>query len=151
MENKSKSSDWMDKVNNFFDELPSSSEPEQEIKIDGVLIPRSLITRGEVYASELSNELLDVLVKKFASFTLQAVSDQSEMVRRLEQHIEARGMTCRIYTENRGGCGRGAALVTGVGVAAVVAIAAHNIATWDPDYEIAKNFVEKKISVNFKK
>jgi tRNA(Ile2) C34 agmatinyltransferase TiaS len=129
---------------------PSSSEAEQEI-VEGVLIPRSLVTSGEVNASELSNELLNLLLKKSASFTVRAVSEHSEVVRRLEEHIEERGMTCRIYTENRGYVAGGAALLTGVGLAAIVGIAAHNVATWNPDYEIARNIVDNKISVTFKK
>jgi tRNA(Ile2) C34 agmatinyltransferase TiaS len=154
MENQPKTSEWMRKVADFFDETPLSPEAKQEVEevvVEGALIPRSLVKNGEVNASELSNELLDLLLKKTASFTVRAVSEHSELVQRLEKRIEERGMTCRIYTENRGYVAGGAALLTGVGAAAIIGIAAHNVATWNPDYEIAKDFVDNKISVTFKK
>lgn len=159
MEDQKKQPEWKQKIENFFndtpssskhDATPSSSEAEQKI-VDGVLIPRSLIAKGEVNASELSNELLDLLIKKSASFIVRAVSEHSNVVKRVEKSIEEHGMTCRIYTENRGYVAGGAAILTGVGLAAIAGIAAHNIATWNPDYEIARNFIDNKISVTFKK
>jgi hypothetical protein len=150
MEKQPKTSEWMRKAADFFDETPLSREAKQEI-IEEVLIPRSLATNGEVNASELSNELLDLLLNKSASFTVRAISEHSELVQRLEKRIEERGMTCRIYTENRGYVAGGAALLTGVGLAGIVGIAAHNVVTWNPDYEIAKDIINNKISVTFKK
>lgn len=143
----------MDKVEGFFGDSPSASthEPEPEVKIDGVTVPSSLRDQGMLPASDLNDALLNVLLERRASFKLIAVSDHSQMIRRLEEQVEKRGLTCRIYTENRGYIAGGAAVLTGVGLAAVAAIAAHNLATWNPDYEIVRDIVDNKISVIFKK
>ena len=112
--------------------------------------PQSLKDSGEVNASELSKELLDFLLSKSASFTVRAAPDLSAVVQRIENRIEEMGMRCRVYTENRAVVAGGAAL-TPVGLAGVAAIAAHNLATWDPDYEIGKNKLSNCVSVSCKK
>jgi hypothetical protein len=101
-------------------------------------------------ASELSREIVDFLVKSSASFKVRAVSDLSEIVTLAEKSIEELGLTCRVYTENRG-YAAGGAMFTGVGLAGVAAIAAHNVATWDPDYEIAKNKIANTVTIICKK
>lgn len=126
------------------------SEPENN-SVDGVMIPQSLLDTGEVNASELSNELLDLLLKRTASFIVRAVNDQGLMVQRLEQRIEERGLTCRVYTENRAASLGVGALVPGIGWAAAAAMAVHNIATWSPDYEIGKNKIGNRVTVACKK
>lgn len=59
-------------------------------------------------------------------------------------------MKCRVYSENRAAVA-GAAVFTGVGLAGIAAIAAHNLATYDPDYEIGKNKLSNTVSVSCKK
>lgn len=146
----STSKNWQDKIADFMNE-PVAERREEEVTVDGIVIPQSVIGRGELNAEDLSDALLRVLIGRSVSFKVLACGDQSAMVRRLESAIEQKGMTCRIYTANRIVAAGGAALVTGAGVAAVAAIAAHNLATWNPDYEIMKDIVDNKVSVIFKK
>ncbi|MFU2058510.1 hypothetical protein ACLSZY_03050 [Avibacterium volantium] len=72
----------------------------------------------------------------------------------VEAAIEKNGFTCRVYTENRA-AGVGAALFSGVGgvigAATAIGIAVHNLATYNPDFEIGKNLIDKKINVTYKK
>lgn len=146
----STSKSWQDKIADFMNE-PVADQSEKEVRVDGVLIPQSVIGRGELNATDLSDALLRVLIGRTASFVVLACVDQAAMVRRLERAIEEKSMTCRIYTENRIVAAGGAALVTGLGVAAVAAIVTHNVATLNPDYEIKKDIVDNKVSVTFKK
>lgn len=75
-------------------------------------------------------------------------------VETLERLIEAQGMKCRIYTIGRVAA-MGAAAWTGWGTViaagAGLAMAAHNVATWSPDYEIGKMMTGTKIFVTYKK
>ena len=59
-------------------------------------------------------------------------------------------MRCRIYTRNRAATATALAW-TGPGLAALAGIAAHNLATYNPDYEIGRAVVDQKIYVTYKK
>lgn len=68
----------------------------------------------------------------------------------IEKLIESQGLTCRVYTAGRiAALGVGAITIVG-GVAAGLTIAAHNIATYNPDYEIAK-FYPAMLAITYKK
>ena len=78
-----------------------------------------------------------------------------ESVLSLERLIEKRGLRCRIYMKGRASTVAAAAIpvsptVIG-GWLAGIGIAAHNIATWSPDYEIAKNPLTSTLTVTYKK
>ena len=85
---------------------------------------------------------------------LNAEGSMTEMVKRVEKTIVWQNKTCRIYTAGRSAAVAAAAIPTGVtqvtGVAAAIGIGLHNFATYNPDYEIAKHLIDKKLSVNKK-
>lgn len=100
----------------------------------------------------LNNTYLETMVKNRKSFEILGVGGKiSECVVQVEKIIESNGFTCRVYTEGRIAGVASGALVLGLGLATAVGIAAHNIATFNPDYEVGKNLVKNKITVNFKK
>lgn len=105
------------------------------------------------YEEEISDSKIAELVKGHCSFSIK-VSDFSKQVHRLERIIESNGYSCRVYTENRS-VATGASLFSGVasavGLASAIGIAAHNLATFNPDFEIGKNLIDKKINVTYKK
>lgn len=72
----------------------------------------------------------------------------------IEYLIEKNCFTCRVYTENRV-AGIGAAIFSGIGTligaATAVGIAIHNIATYNPDFEIGRDFINSRINVSYKK
>lgn len=106
----------------------------------------------------IKNEEVKAKVKSHESFIIDCGdTDQHTFlatVETIEKIIEDSGLKCRIYTVGRIAT-LGAAAWTGVGsviaAGAGLAIAAHNIATWSPDYEIGKNIITKHIYVNYKK
>jgi len=106
--------------------------------------------------SEISNEKILEKIKKKESFILEKVESIKfhSTIETLERLIESQGLKCRIYTFGRIATA-GASVaggVTGVlGALSGIAIAAHNIATWNPDYEIAKNFFGSSIHITYKK
>jgi hypothetical protein len=79
----------------------------------------------------------------------------SEAVESLEKTIESRGLSCRVYTKGRAASIAAAAIPTPVtvlgGWASAIAIGVHNVATWNPDYEIAKNLAMGTLTVDYKK
>ena len=117
-------------------------------------------------SDELTVEKLDELVKAKKSFWVVAVKDMSYTVHKIEGSIEKQGMSCRVYTENRSALIGGALAASLVpnpiwpatfiaslagAASATVGTVVHNIATYDPDYEIGKNPIKSKITVTFKK
>ncbi|MFM2589488.1 hypothetical protein [Vibrio sp. TBV020] len=102
--------------------------------------------------SELNDEKLRELISKRRSFTLTDVDGISRTVTRLESHIEGQGLSCRIYT-----AGRKAVMASTFspaalfGLASSAAIAAHNLATRNPDYEVAKYPLTNKLEITFMK
>ncbi|BFT62385.1 hypothetical protein [Pseudomonas moorei] len=112
---------------------------------------------GVYKIKDISNEEIRVKVKNKESFILDCEDSGTLFVRThetLEKMIETEGMKVRVYTIGRVAA-MGAAAWTGWGTliaaGAGAAIAAHNIATWSPDYEIGKSPLNKKIYVQYKK
>ncbi|QNL89967.1 Uncharacterized protein PPKH_4553 [Pseudomonas putida] len=85
-----------------------------------------------------------------------------EGIKLVETKIEALGMKCRVRTDVKGSLIQGGALgavFSVVSTPATLAIATltaaagvgHTLATYDPDYEIVKDYVNKKLKVAYKK
>ncbi len=104
-------------------------------------------------ADELDDETLSSLIAEKKSFQIHAVIHLGSVVNKLEGAIEKSGLRCRVYTEYR------SATITGmfipgiqpVGILSTLGIAAHNIATFNPDYEIGKNKLAGTVTVIYKK
>ena len=101
----------------------------------------------------ITPELLKDLIQYKCNFSIQT-KDISMAVALVEGIIEECGYKCRVYTENRSSA-LAAAAIPGLGLlagaAAAIGIAAHNLATYDPDFEIGKNFFDDKVNVTYKK
>lgn len=68
----------------------------------------------------------------------------------LEKEIEYRMLKCRIYTKNRAASLLAGVLNPAYGILAGASILAHNIFTLNPDYEIARDLANNRISVIWK-
>jgi hypothetical protein len=95
------------------------------------------------------------LIGNRESFEIIGLSGQmGDAVQKIETIIESQGLSCRIYTYGRV-ASAGATLfggITGfVGLTSVVGMAVHNLATYNPDYELAKHLVDNKLSVKYQK
>ena len=93
----------------------------------------------EKYTSEdITTEKLSELIAKKASFQIVAVKNISSG-NKVEGAIEKK-IRCRVYTEYRAAFSKfrdpNRAYVAGF--ASVIGIAAHNLATFNPDYEIER-------------
>ncbi|MEI6270022.1 MAG: hypothetical protein WCP01_14180 [Methylococcaceae bacterium] len=105
----------------------------------------------------VTNEKIASLIEQRASFVLEDIDtlNISESVKTVEKLIESKGLSCRVYLKGRSATVAAAAIpisptVIG-GWAAALAIGIHDLATWNPDYEIAKNIVTGTLSINYKK
>jgi len=99
---------------------------------------------------------LSAAIKAKHSFEVHVVSGaQSAAAQWLEREIEKQGMRCRIFTSKRKAILAGALIPTGItqlsALVAGVGMAAHNLATLNPDYEICKNTFDAGITVTYKK
>lgn len=112
---------------------------------------------GVYSINKVSDSQIDELLDQHKSFVLQDVArtNMSEAVESIEKKIEFRGLKCRVYTKGRAASIAAAWIpfpITAIGgLASAIAIGAHNIATWDPDYEIAKNLAMGTLTINYKK
>lgn len=101
-----------------------------------------------------SDEDLIALIQRKESFTLTKVTNFSQTVKKIERLIEANNLSCRVYTAGRSTT-MAASLASGpasiFGLASATVIAMHNIATYSPDYEIAKYPLADKLVINYKK
>lgn len=112
---------------------------------------------GVYSIKSISNEQIRSLIEQKGSFVLENIDrlNMGEAVETLENLIESKGLSCRIYTKGRAATVAAAAIpvsptVVGGWVSAL-AIGAHNLATWNPDYEIAKNLATGTLTVTYKK
>lgn len=102
-------------------------------------------------AAELSVEKINQLISKKASFQVVGLSDISRIVEAVEGCIEKHDMSCRVYTEYRTGALGVEVLMGGIGIFAGIGIGLHNLATFNPDYEIGKNKIKGTVTVTYKK
>lgn len=104
--------------------------------------------------SQLESGEAKQLVANHKSFEIVGLSGRmSSAVALIETVIENQDLKCRVYIYGRVAAA-GASFfggITGVaGIASAVGMAAHNLATFNPDYEIAKHKIDNKLSVNYK-
>ncbi|EOV1093877.1 hypothetical protein ACOLXF_003593 [Vibrio fluvialis] len=111
------------------------------------------MSKGNVL-HHLDENALKEYISRRESFTLTNVKNFSQTVKKIEDLIERQGLKCRVYTAGRSAT-MVAALASGpaaiFGLASAASIAAHKLATLNPDYEIAKYPLANKLEVNYKK
>ena len=102
------------------------------------------VTYDVVRFAELDQTKCDELIRARKSFEVVNVPAfrQKDAVAIVENRIEALGLTCRVYQKGRFGLG--------LHPLGLLGLAAHNLATFDPDYEIRKEF-STGIVVTYKK
>jgi hypothetical protein len=115
------------------------------------------LSKSSFSSSEVTDDILSALIEKDRSFEitgLEADGAMTQMIERLEKAMGKQRKRCRVYTAGRWAAVAAAAIPTGVtqvtGAAAAIGIGLHNFATYNPDYEIAKHLVDKKLSVHKK-
>ncbi|MGM0429783.1 MAG: hypothetical protein ACQEQ2_05740 [Pseudomonadota bacterium] len=104
---------------------------------------------------ELPDEKLMKLLRDHESFVIEKVPRKhfGEVIKTLEKHIESLDMKCRVFAKARKSLMAGSFFgPTAIwGAASAAFMGAHNVATWDPDYEIAKNRITGTLTVTYKK
>ena len=104
---------------------------------------------------DLTEYKFDRLISERKTFEITGLSGRmSNAVEFVERRIEKKGLRCRIYTYGRVAAAGGSLFggITGVlGVASVIGMAAHNLATLNPDYEVAKHMVDNMLTVKYSK
>lgn len=105
--------------------------------------------------TSLDMDKIDTLIKSHQTFTISDVKDMSLVVKMIEDTIKNRLLRCRVYTANRSASLCAWFIPTGItqitALASAIGMAAHNIATYNPDYEIRKHHFDNRIDVIYKK
>ncbi|WAX70953.1 hypothetical protein [Gallibacterium anatis] len=101
----------------------------------------------------LDTATLNKLIQNKINFSIKTENFIDD-VAYIEELIEKNGFTCRVYTENRA-VGIGVGLFGNVGrlmsVYTAIGIGIHNLLTYNPDFEIGKDFINSRINVTYKK
>lgn len=109
----------------------------------------------------LNETEIDALLRVKASFIIVGLRGQfTKSVFKVEKKIESLGLKCRVISDYKGVAAQGGAFGI-LGACASMAIlpalaitaasyTAHKLATYNPDYEIVKDYINKKIAVNYK-
>lgn len=121
----------------------------------------------QVYQFEnLTNEAIGLKLDAHDDFVIEGINrlNMSEAVKTVEKLIEDRGLRCRIYQKGRvaaaiGGTTvatgwipvAGEAVILAAAAATAVGSAAHHLATFNPDYEVAKNLVTGTLTLTYQK
>lgn len=111
---------------------------------------------GVYKITEISNQQIREKICNHESFAIECeeFDRYKKTLEWLEKTIESEGMKVRVYMKGRVAT-MGTAALTGwgtvVAAASGLAMAAHNVATWSPDYEIAKHPLGNTLYVNYKK
>ena len=106
---------------------------------------------------DLTNEKIDELISNKKTFVINNIPSSffDQLLLRIEKSIEDKSMKCRVYTEYRSAIFAVMTIPTGVtqiiGIASAIGVGIHNLVTYNPDYELAKNLTSTKLGVIYKK
>lgn len=110
----------------------------------------------------LNESQIETLLRAKASFEIVGLRGEfTKSVINVEKKIESLGLKCRVKVDIKGALAQGGMLGTIIGAAslpigvtlaaaATVASAGHTLATYDPDYEIIKDYIHKKLKAIYK-
>ncbi|MCQ1991871.1 hypothetical protein MXF29_24695 [Pseudomonas sp. NC26] len=116
-----------------------------------------------IVVTGLNEAQIEGLVKSKASFEIHGLRGNFMAgIKLVETKIESMGMKCRVVSDLKGAAMHGGALgaaATVMSAPATLTLAAftvaagvgHALVTYNPDYEIVKDYVNKKLTVRYKK
>lgn len=107
----------------------------------------------------VSDEKIKNLIVTKQSFVLEEIDrfNMGEAVTSVEKAIKSAGYKCRVYSKGRAasvGVWAAAGVfppAAAIGFISALAIGAHNLVTFSPDYEIAKNLATGTLTVTWQK
>lgn len=116
----------------------------------------------QINYTELTPEQLNALITDKESFVLLGIRGNiTDSIQKVETEIESQGLTCRINTDFKAGlAAAGGFGVLGALVAAPSAVvlggilagqAAHAVFTLNPDYVVTKDYINAKLTIEYKK
>lgn len=111
------------------------------------------VDHDKITSFELTPEKIDPYIRNNKSFQVVGVTDIGKVVSFLEGRMEKLNKSCRVFTEYRKAALAGSFFgpTALLGLAAAVGMAAHNLATINPDFEIGKNKISGTVTVTYKK
>lgn len=103
----------------------------------------------KIFARGIADQAPD-LIKDHETFAISDAVDTTRIANQIEKIIELHDMTCRVYNANRATSIAAALIPTPAtvlfGAISAASIAIHNIATYNPDYEIIKCLIDYRES-----
>lgn len=110
------------------------------------------MTEIQQYTYDEVSHRLEYMIKNKQSFVLRGLTDRmGEAIAKVEETIEKQQLTCRVYSRNRAAIVAATAWVPVLSWANAAALVVHNLVTMDPDYEIGKDLIDKRLHVTYKR
>jgi hypothetical protein len=99
---------------------------------------------------DLKNGKVEKALLSHKDFVIINIPKMGKAVDKIEKLIEDNKMSCRIYTAGRSASVMVGLFDFGAGLIPLAGIAAHRLATINPDYEVAKHPLDGKLDVVYK-
>ncbi|MBL6972988.1 MAG: hypothetical protein ISR67_01225 [Sulfurimonas sp.] len=113
---------------------------------------------GVYSIDKINNNDIKEKISNRESFILKDIENSfwGETLQTVEDIIESKDLKVRVFTKGRKAsmAAMAATPIPSVflsGLASSLAIGVHNLATWNPDYEIAKNQITGTLTITYKK
>lgn len=128
---------------NINDDYTYKKFDEQEILIESISrytknLPEILHINAEDMDEKAKN-----LIKTKKSFIISGAKSTNFIAEKIESMIESCGLRVRVYTKHRAVGAFVPPVALGIGL--------HNLMTLNPDYEVAKDFINDRVEVTYKK
>lgn len=108
--------------------------------------------------SGLDEAAVEGLVRSQATFEVIGLRGNFKAgIKMVETKIESLGMKCRVKSDTKSALAQGGAfgavlgILIAAGVIGTAACVGHALSTYNPDYEILKDYINKKLIVRYKK
>jgi hypothetical protein len=116
----------------------------------------------QINYTDVTSHQLKALITDRESFVLLGIRGNiTDSIKKVETEIESQGLKCRVNTDFKAGvAAAGGFGVVGAFLAAPTAVvvggilagqAAHTVFTLNPDYVITKDYINAKLTIEFKK
>jgi hypothetical protein len=110
------------------------------------------MTDIHVHFKKINEEQIKIYIKNKTNFVMDVDrGDLMQACARIEKCCDECGYTSRVYTKGRLGLSAAAWWFPPALVWTAIATAAHNVATLNPDFEIARNIITNTVTVTYKK
>ena len=108
---------------------------------------------GNVKYEEINLASTRKLIETHRTFNIVGLEGKmSSAVTSIKSIVESEGLKCRVFTHGRAITALSAfasGITSAIGGASIIGVTGHEIATFNPDYEIVKHHIQHKLVIRY--